>query len=898
MSWFPQPFDGSVDEGDGQQDQDDDDEGREAGPVAAFTGEPWEYTGLPDVGLGEYASGTGYEQTEEEVEASEEARGEVEEHLEMERGEEGFLSTAGEISDMGALAIESTLDPEEGFSVQEFSQEALKWSEYQSEAAHTRVGEEPPPTPDEYEFKSDEEVAEDIQKRFFGSRERIHDVTTGLTEGTRAGPEADTELSRFSSNVGSLSGSLFDIFAVDLGAPIVTSLTGIDPTGGYEAGVLSQPEEGEVTGSTEEVPTGWWEPVFELAAFGAPALIGAGGAKLAGRFAGRGDEVGQLIGKGTESSTQAPSMSAIDELLGVSRRYDEILSGADEPGEAFQLRNVNRNIVPSDDALARGSTSFEEAGTIGLDDLSTTLRGSDDPADLGLSAGDEGGSFIDESDSLDELAETVRGTDEPADLGLSTGDEGPGIFDEIGESVSRRQRQFDEWVSGTDEGLRAGDETAQGFDETITGTRAGDDVARTASETDEAAQTPGGSLLSSLRAQVTTPRLLVGGLGLGGAAAYGITRSDMPGSSQNGRWRHEALTTLAANGRSGVAYAVYRGDERVGVAVAVAKDPLRVLTRGASTRRANMSLSDLRNGTEGKHLEPEFTTLSQARSTFNQWAQEGSGGTQRSDKWDGSIDAPNQVGRTEGFDVEATVENATRQEQRGRFAVEITTRSGTATLATQSATVASGERADISFNVSSTTSRLKPGEYTLILAEQQDGRIDSTGLQVGEGGGGEDTYGWEQPEILRELGDGWYVAVQRHRTEDKQRFIGVGKRDDGARIYLQPSGRVARSPHYFDSAEAVASAYAEWRERAQAGNTDASETPSASAGAPSGGGMRRDTKKKDEGSLGGIVQSILQPGGIGVIGVLVIAVAFYYATDGKPIQWLRSQYNDIAQEVT
>jgi len=124
---------------------------------------------------------------------------------------------------------------------------------------------------------------------------------------------------------------------------------------------------------------------------------------------------------------------------------------------------------------------------------------------------------------------------------------------------------------------------------------------------------------------------------------------------------------------------------------------------------------------------------------------------------------------------------------------------------------------------------------------------------------------WEQPDVVVSLGQGWYLARQGHKTEDRARFYVVGKTGDGTLVYLASGGAAVQSPSPFSSEAEATQAYQSWSQRAQSG--DAAVVPDPALDRPDGG----DIPAPENG--GGVL------GGMGVVaigGAALAAAALLY----------------------
>lgn len=192
---------------------------------------------------------------------------------------------------------------------------------------------------------------------------------------------------------------------------------------------------------------------------------------------------------------------------------------------------------------------------------------------------------------------------------------------------------------------------------------------------------------------------------------------------------------------------------------------------------------------------------------------------------------------------------------------------------------------------------VEPGDYDVFAVVYEGGSpagavakttLTVTGPDGGEGGQGGPGQGdssdnWGEPQVVRELPEGWYLYGQPHLNRDEVRFMIAAKnKADGSRIYIQPDGRVRESPHFYPSVEKAAQAFRAWIQRHNQGKTDPSSTPSPGAGRPSPEAVARDAANANSGgqaALNGITGYVrrnpAKAAGIGFVG----AVAVYWLYD-------------------
>jgi hypothetical protein len=627
--------------------------------------------------------------------------------------------------------------------------------------------------------------------------------------------------------------------------------------------------------------------------------------------------------------------------LGTQTAFDEAAPAADAVVDDI-VENVGRPSGTdlgartteelSDISIPEGVTqSFDEGGILGDEFasgageasagiLSTTVRGLDDAFGGVFRGGDETVSAS--TRAGEDVAEESGGVFSTAAGGLEdafgTGgrffDEGTSAGDE---AVGAGGRLFDEGTSAGDEAVGAGsrffDEGTSAGDEAAgAATRAGEDAAQSGDELAAAGRGgdggggggggglfgggggDGGGLLSRL---FSTRGVLLSG---GALAAGGLVLSSLNNGEERtgeGGFAVRKIADLTANNRSGALCVVMRRGTTLGYTVYVGRRT--VLTQSGGTQQVSVSTSDIQNQNFGPDNQPKavFDSRQQARRAFQTWAEGGGGNnnTNPSDVWDGSLDAPNSVKRGEGFAASAEVRNTVSSQANANFILGLRASDGTeARLGNQRARVSSNSSTTLEFNVRQRTKRLPEGEYQLSLFADGDGagRVASTRLDVT---GSDDPTGGEwNTQMLGELGAGWYLARQTRGEE--QRFIVVGKREDGTRIYIYPGGQVRQSPHYFGSRADAESAFQAWAQRHQQGETSDGETPSRSAGRPTEQGVARDAQTKDSGLVSGLSSTLTSPAGIA--GLVVLAAAIWYVSDGEPIAWLESQANSVYKEVT
>lgn len=582
---------------------------------------------------------------------------------------------------------------------------------------------------------------------------------------------------------------------------------------------------------------------------------------------------------------------------------DEFREPAEETG-GFVSRFVDEFQDPE-----AGSSIFG-----GADEVSGAT---DEAVDEAIAGVDE---TVDEAEEFGVLGTTMATLEDVTptfDEFFQTADEGAAATDEALAGADEGFERTSDIFAGADEATDA--DVARAIDEVDEGARAGDEVAAAGRGGGDGggggrlfgAGGGGGDEGGGLLSRLLTGRNAVIGGGLllgGGLLASALTPDDQADRPQevNG-WTYVPLGTLRANDRIGLLYEIRRRGTTRGYTVFVRNGD--VLTRGGSTRDANLTARQVREGTspagdDSVHLEPVFDTRSGARRAFQQWAQGGGTDPSPSEVWDASLDAPSQVEQGERFSASAEVRNTGSSQASANFILALRASDGTeARLDSSSARVGANRSATVQFNVPQQVRRLPAGDYQLTLFADGDGsgRVASTSMTITGGPGGQGQEGRWNTEILGELGAGWYLVRQTHSQEDRQRFIVAGKRDDGTRIYIYPGGQVRESPHHFSSRQEAVSAFEAWAQRHQSGETTEDETPSSSGARPSSGGVSQDSREKTggpggQGLVGTAADIISSPAGLA--GLVVLGAAIWYASGGEPIAWLRGQANDIIEEVS
>lgn len=612
------------------------------------------------------------------------------------------------------------------------------------------------------------------------------------------------------------------------------------------------------------------------------------------------------------------SLPVVDEQARVGDDATEITdTGVEEAIPEGTVDEAFAGRASGDAALPVPVTVEEAAEGAGraIEDVIPAGQGSNTGAfDEAFEGASRGG---DEADPLEELFGVVDETVESVDESTSVADESVSTFDDA-------QRTVNDVGQASDE-ARFADDLTTTVDEVGETTRIGEDFARS---TDEASRVSddadAGGLLDGVLGGIRSNPLAAGvggailgggllaALGRGGDGRYGT--GSPGGAASSGAYTWESVDSLSHRNISGQAYIfeLRLGDNVQGYFVPVAANPVEMLTRNGGTRQSSITWQQIKNGTEegGPRPRADFDSQSQARQAFETWASE-LGGQQsdraQSEQYSGSLDAPDDVEFGQGFSVDATLQNETSSSQSGRFVLGINTSRGFGRLDSQRQSFSPNEELSVRFEVSSTTSRLRPGDYTLVLIEADQGtRIASSGVSVVEAGESGDGSGdspterseWGEVERVRELGAGWFLFRQQHKSEQKVRWMVAGRRSDGTTIYLYPGGQVREdSPHFFQSRESAIEAFQTWRQRNRNGNTSDDETPSTAASSPTAQGVRRQSAEKDTSGLGAVTSFAREnPAAAGVI-LLGVGVGIWYLSDGQPIQWIQDKLGAFGNAV-
>lgn len=794
-------------------------------------------------------------------------------------------------------------------------------------------GEREVPEGDPSDPATQEEFARIIQERFIDSEQRIATATQEAVDlpdedfGTGidiAGREIAFNPAASGRAVGSLTGFVAqDILAEPILGTFAAG-TGIDPSAGRIQGdIMAERPQGErePTGEIDVEPSLLETLALDLGAIGLGRAIGGAARGLRGGGEARAaEEAGQELGSLSAREGTEGTMAIGSILRGGSR----VFGPAADAVRSVRFADDVPTTVPS--PRAAQADEFIQAGS--FDEF---LRAT--PTDVGGPFGRAGrvtDTFVEEAGptarNIDDFFEgTLPRSVDDIDLGGRNIDEGGNIFEGTAASATSRllddipdfggtvSRATDDAAGNIDElfaSVRgAGDEVVGGatrslddVQSAVTGTaRQGEEfgpLARSGQEAaEEAAGGGGGGVLNFLFGTRRRIAATLGTLTLGAGLA-GFT---LIGDREGGGVTYRQVDTFTHSGQTGIAIEIARGDATLGYTVYVSQD--QVLTTSAGATNAAFPLSTLSSGPpDDRTLRARFDSLSQARNAFQQWAESGGstgvgGASGQSDVWDGSISAPSSVPQGEGFGVEATVRNTTDSEQAATFVLGVAVEGDNFRLASQSARLAGRAGQTLTFNVAQRTRRLQAGDYSLILVAQGDGAgtIAESGLTVT---GGDDGAGEEEWEYTRlgQLGEGWYLIVRRRIDGSEEEFIVAGKREDETRIYLRPGGRVVQSPFFFDSRNAAEQAFQAWLQRHRNGETDASETPSTSGSGPSAEGVRRDSA----GRGGTAAENLkdLMTSRAGFVILLGLAVAIWYASDGEPVKWLKSQWRQLKRKVT
>lgn len=726
----------------------------------------------------------------------------------------------GGASTAAKSGIETVFDqplPGTGQSLQEFGQSYL--------AVATGTGD-----PSQGLFQTEEaeeQAAERTQRSFIGLRRAAQEAPAEAGEGTplqegRTGEAADV--------IASGSGALFDVFVYEPFTAGVTTASGVDPSGGSQLGISEL--------VLRPAVAGWLaiserDPGFITDPRKRQAIINAVGPLEAER--------GEVAGK-TETVPE-PVDLVFDVLPGLvagraaARYADEIAGATDEAAQAAKA-------VDEGTTAARGG---EDVGEV-------MARGAETQGQASMSI-------------LDEIAlGAARGVEDVTGLGRRTG--------RVTEDIpSGAQRESVESLATMDFEEFAGTQTSVNLGEEFAGiTDIGVESA------DEA--------LPALVDDLPT-RGVSEGIGPRSATAEAVEEA-VPSLDEIAGGFTRTVEDAAARGPEGEGAfdEAFEGTARAGDEVA----------RGADEAAESGRLIDgrLAAATGGGLLGAAGVTLfggpgdGGGDSGGSGGAGPGAGPQGESNVWSGDLRTQSPVAQGQGFPVEATVINTDQAPHEARIAVFVQRGDQTGRLGSRRVNLRGGGRTSLDFDTEQRTAQLPEGDYTVILAAtsgEGQGRLASRSVTIQPRGEGQQRGGargeWGEVSIVRELGQGWYLARQQHKTEDEQRFFVVGKRENGEQIYLRPGGQVQSSPHAFDTAEKAVAAFRAWLQRARNGNTSQRETPSATGGRPSGQQIREQAR-------GGL------PGGTGTIAVAVVLfVALWYVSDGHPIRWLNRQFEDL-----
>lgn len=730
---------------------------------------------------------------------------------------------------------------------------------------------------------------EEAARKIGGIEDAVNDFNQGLGSGYQNLIEGTpVEDNLVLGNLDAIGGTGFEWLIADpfLEAP-VTVTTGIDPD-------TNSPE-----GRADPID------VFEGATLGAGKLLSTGakagkGAGLLGGLFGRADEAARAGSKADE----AADASKVDDTIGNRETLDEFDTTR---GTQRAAAGAGKSADETGDIADEGIPVVWRGGDdTNIDDAMSAAKASDE--DIAQAA-----KATDVAEETPGPVPGIFGEgNAPRELfggGLSRlgrrlfrgGDDAAGASDEAGGFFQRARQTV----------TRGGDDAAKG-DDITDATRArratDEDVARTVPGAADEAATGLSRLTRPFtrlwgRLGRTGKILTVGGAGavtagqfLGpedfGSGGDSDPDSGGGGGGQDGeRYRRKAvrqypdigtlMEVQKGNGETGwmtAGYAVWLGAvpegrmaDLLGMpagTVAVVSQQARPTAVSPVTGSGRKAVPSPRFGSQG--------AADDAHQAFKQWLEQqadddGSqkqGGPQKATSFDGSLRVPDAVNLGEAFTAEWSATLAgTQQSWSSRLVLGLETEDGIVPLDEDSMTLDnSGGGGPLNqsvsdsgtFEVPSGWTAVEPQEYPIHAIIMKDGEsvgsLAKENIDVKEGDEGdksEEDSKWDDPELVRELNYGWYLYAEVKKDDSGEtRFMVVGVREDGTRIYLDGDGRGQTDPKFFPTAEKAVAAYETWVKRHKNGQTGDNETPSEEADRPSAGGIKRDAAGVDESAAG------------------------------------------------
>lgn len=638
--------------------------------------------------------------------------------------------------------------------------------------------------------------------------------------------------------LGSLVGAAGDELFFKPAETAYTLATGRDPTPS-DAGTAKGGElpENEQAGNPEYA--------FDFLAPGAGKAIKAG-AKGAMSILSAGDEALYAAWKGTGELN-----SLTDEAAAFSRQSGDMANmgvyGQDFSGRLGGMADLSRNPVGTGttiDDLSSLQTNFSE-----FDEFETAARNiqltdnfvksldtvSAQSVDELFQSGDElGGRVAQELEaSVDEFAR--YGEDFRA---VRTGEDTFKLVPESEEIASTFDEVFKVGVNSIDESVRQG---GSFVDEV--GGRAMSGIRKAINRV-----TPSGRLGSLVR----------GALGVGIVAVtldrvgamLGLDLSAVPvlgGSEPPKSYTIDGITYTVDRkyAQGGVRMQAVRDEQTLGYCVVLDFKKLAVLVPGpnggpnvkqAATREFSTPYDD-RDSADAMYTQ-----------YINQM-QERPGDTSpenmpKSGVFSGSLTMPKAIKQGQELPAKATVTNDSDSEATSRFVLAVAV-DGEFKIAARgdSRSLGAGESSEINLSVQQGVLNVSPGKYKVAVLSTGDGPglVTQQTLMVEQGGASKGGSGaWGDPEIVKELKMGWYLVAQPNTKTGETRFMIVGKRKDGQRIYIHPDGKARTKAHAFGNPNKAAAAYKKWVKRAKNGQVGPEETPSPEAGRPDMAGVKKD----------------------------------------------------------